>query len=329
MHDPQRATGLPQREVSSGQFPEPVGQPAHIPEVRRSRLREMQRVTLLGITVRLIAVAAESVALWLWGYAALLTDVVASLFDVGSSFAILAAIRYAARPPDEEHPFGHGRLEPLAGLQLGVMLAFAGAWLAWKHVVGLAETPAEGVISGWAWLVPTAAAVALELVARIVAGIGRSEQSTALMAEASHYRTDAWTSGIAAAGLAAAAAWPAVGHRLDLLSAVLLALIMIVLGGLAIRENLDQLLDRTPQDEHFAQVRTAALAVAGVLGVEKIRIQQAGPDAHVDIDIEVAPALSVEAAHVITQHVRAAIQAAWPMVREVVVHVEPYYAGDH
>ncbi|MFG0294568.1 MAG: cation diffusion facilitator family transporter, partial [Maioricimonas sp. JB045] len=82
-------------------------------------------------------------------------------------------------------------------------------------------------------------------------------------------------------------------------------------------------------DVHFDRVRTSAMRVEGVQDVEKLRIQQAGPDAHVDIDIEVDPEMSVADAHVITQHVRAQIQADWPFVRDVVVHVEPFYRDDH
>lgn len=314
---------------ASPAFPAPVTPAEHVGDARRFRLQQLQRVTLVGVGVRLAAIAGESAALWVWGYAALLTDVVASLFDVLSSLAILAAIRYAARPPDDDHPFGHGRLEPLAGLQLGVLLTLAGVWLLVRHGLGLMQSPPAGDIAPWAWLVPAGVAAAMELVARVVRRTGEREHSTALIAEAGHYRVDALTSLIAAGGLGVAALQPQIGHRLDLLSAGLLALVMIVLGALAMRENLHQLLDRTPDDEHFALVRIAALRVVGVLDVEKVRIQHAGPDAHVDIDIEVDPALTVAAAHVITQHVRAEIQAAWPMVREVVVHVEPYYAGDH
>jgi len=92
---------------------------------------------------------------------------------------------------------------------------------------------------------------------------------------------------------------------------------------------LNQLLDKIPATRYFLAVRKAAINVNGVLDTEKIRIQQYGPDAHVDIDIEVDPQLSVEKAHTISQHVRAAIQKEWPMVRDVMVHIEPYYPGDH
>jgi cation diffusion facilitator family transporter len=311
------------------EFPPPLASAEHIEHMRRTRLDELQRIAISGVWVRVAVIVVEAASLWWWRYAALVTDTVASALDVISSFAIVMAIRSAARPPDANHPFGHGRIEPLAGLQIGVLLVVAGAGLALRHLGGLAESSAAGFVSPWAWLIPGAACVALELVARRVAGIASQEQSSALTAEAGHYRVDALTSLVASIGLAAAAMIPAWGRSLDLVCGAALAVIMVVLGVLAVRENLRQLLDHVPQDAHFEQVRRAALKVAGVRGVEKLRIQQAGPDAHIDIDIEVDPEMTVAAAHLITQQVRAQIQSDWPFVREVVVHVEPYYAGDH
>jgi cation diffusion facilitator family transporter len=310
-------------------FPAPVPTAESVAAARAERERELLRAARLGITLRVGVVIAELLGVWLLGYAALLVDAVSSLFDVAASIAIVFAVRLAARPPDEEHPFGHGRYEPLAGLQLGLIVCVAGVWLAARHVAGLFETPAAGEVRGFAWLIPAGAAAVLEFSARLVRRIGRQQQSTALIAEAFHYRVDAATSVVAAVGLLAASLIPAYGHLIDLLAAVLLSLLMVALGALAAWENLHQLLDRVPREDHFQRVRESALCVEGVLGVEKVRIQHAGPDAHVDIDIEVDPDMPVSEAHVITQHVRARIQADWPFVREVVVHVEPYYAGDH
>lgn len=310
-------------------FPAPVAPGLEVLAARQLRLAELQRAALTGIGLRIAVIIGECVALWWWNYAALFTDVVASALDVLSSLAIVVAIRAAAQPPDQEHPFGHGRYEPLAGLQVGVLIAVAGAWLLVRFLFGLLQSEPAGKVAGLAWLVPASAAVVMALAARLVHRIGMRERSPALAAEAQHYWVDAATSLIAATGLATAAALPAFGHHVDLGSAALLALLMIGLGLQAVRVNLHQLLDRVPEDEQFARVRTSALQAPGVQGVEKVRIQQAGPDAHVDIDIEVDPELSVAAAHVIAQHVRAQIQADWPFVLEVVVHVEPYYADDH
>ena len=316
-------------DEATSSFPQPVSPGAEVHRARQGRLRELQTVAWEGIGLRIAVIVGELIAWWWWGYAALLVDLTASAFDVLSSLAIVIAIRAAARPPDDEHPFGHGRYEPLAGLQLGVVITVAGGWLAVRQVWGFATTEAAGYISPWACLIPLTAAVLMELVARRVARIGRREGSTVLIAEGQHYRVDALTSLVAAIGLGAAALMPRFGHFVDLASAAVLSGMMVWLGIRAALENLHQILDRAPHDAEFARVRGAALEVPGVLGVEKVRIQQAGPDAHVDIDIEVDPDLSVAEAHVITQHVRAQIQSDWPFVRDVMVHVEPYYPGDH
>jgi divalent metal cation (Fe/Co/Zn/Cd) transporter len=84
-----------------------------------------------------------------------------------------------------------------------------------------------------------------------------------------------------------------------------------------------------PDESFFTLVKVAAMRVKGVLATEKVLIQTYGPDAHVSIDVEVDPAMPVEEAHAISQKVRHEIQIAWPCVRDVIVHIEPFFDGDH
>ncbi|MFG0294573.1 MAG: cation diffusion facilitator family transporter, partial [Maioricimonas sp. JB045] len=142
-------------------FPGPVRPPEHVEDARAHRQRDLLRVAWLGIALRLAIIAAELLAVWILGYAALLVDAIASIFDVVSSLAIVMAIRLAARPPDEDHPFGHGRYEPLAGLQLGIVVALAGIWLATSHAIGAWQAPAAGEVKAWAWLIPALSALLL------------------------------------------------------------------------------------------------------------------------------------------------------------------------
>ncbi|MFH5805836.1 cation diffusion facilitator family transporter [Alienimonas sp. DA493] len=312
-------------------FPDPVRpeDPAAVRAARRNRTRRLIFAGAVGVGVRLVVIVAEFAAYLFCGADVLLVDAVASLADVAASLALLAAVKYAERPPDDDHPFGHGRFEPLAGLQLGVLIVLLGAALGGRAVWDAAREDVALNLPLWAAAVPLAAAVLLEITGRVVKNVGRREHSSALIAEAYHYRIDAGTSLIAAVGLAAAATAPAWGGLIDRGGAALLATLMIALGSAAVWENLHQLVDGVPDDARFELVREAAAAVEGVLEVEKVRIQHAGPDAHVDIDVEVNPHETVCEAHRTAQHVRAAVQSAWPSVREVVVHVEPYYEGDH
>ena len=312
-------------------FPGPVRpeDPAAVRAARRTRTRRLLFAGAVGVGVRLVVIAAEFAAYLACAADVLLVDAVASLADVAASLAILAAVKYAERPPDEDHPFGHGRFEPLAGLQLGVLIVLLGAALGGRAAWAAATGPAAFDPPLWVAAVPLFAAALLEATGRAVKAVGRREHSSALVAEAHHYRVDAVTSLVAAVGLAGAAAAPAWGGLIDRAGAAGLASLMIALGLAAVWENLHQLVDRAPDAARFELVRSAAAAVPGVLEVEKVRIQHAGPDAHVDIDVEVNPAETVCEAHRTAQHVRAAVQTAWPSVREVVVHVEPYYEGDH
>lgn len=309
-------------------FPDPVEPPPFVDEVRAVRLRNLRRVVVTGIVVRGVIVVAELGAWWWLDSQTLLVDAVASALDILASIALLVAVLMATRPPDEDHPFGHGRYEPLAGLQLGLLVAVAGLWLLVEQAV-VGDARMALAATRWTFVIPLSATVLLFLTGVRMRRDARELESTALLAEANHYIIDAATSLVATVGLLLGDLVPAWTNSGDTGGAVLLAAMMIVLGVMAAWENVHQIMDRVPDDEFFDRVRNAAINVDGVRDVEKTRIQLAGPDAHVDIDIEVDPQMTVAASHEITQHVRAAIQADWPAVREVVVHVEPWYEGDH
>ncbi|QDT37858.1 cation diffusion facilitator family transporter [Stratiformator vulcanicus] len=325
-HHPQDA---PTSSEASVEFPEPVAPPEEVSEARTGRTNRLLWIAGAGISVRLLVIAAELTAVVLLGSAALFVDAMATLADVIASIGLIVAIKLAERPPDDDHPFGHGRYEPLAGLQLGTLITLGGGALFISQLISAAQPHQAKTYSIVLAIIPAAAAVLLEIACRWVHSYGRRESSSALIAEAYHYRVDAITSVLAAVGMLVAVLLPNLGHLTDHVFALLLAGIMTWLGIGACRENMHQLLDRTPDESAFERVRTAAARIDGVLDIEKIRIQQAGPDAHVDIDVEVDPQMTVDDAHRIAQFVRREIQSDWPFVREVVVHIEPYFADDH
>jgi cation diffusion facilitator family transporter len=316
-------------EQVAAAFPAPVPPAEEVLRARRQRLKELTRVTVAGVGVRAAVIVAELVGVAISGSATLFVDAVASIFDAISSLVLLAAMRFAARPPDADHPFGHGRAEPLAGFQLGLLLCGAGVWMGMENLWTVWRAPAHAALPGWLWLIPACATCMLLGTYWLLVRAAARAQSSAVRAEAAHFQVDAATSLLTAAALLAAALWPERSGMLDHLGGAALGLTVALLGGRAAWENLHQILDRVPREEDFARVRTSALQVDGVIDVEKVRIQRAGPDAHVDIDIEVRPEISVAESHVVAQQVRARIQTDWPFVREVVVHVEPFYAGDH
>jgi len=282
-----------------------------------------------GVALRSIIILAEILGFVFLNSSALLLDALSSLIDIASSLFLIFCIRFADKPPDRNHPFGHGRFEPIGGLQLGLLLAVIGGGMLIQQVSALSTVSEEKVIQPLTWLIPLGAVILLEISYQHLKRTAKRQHSPALLADAVHYRIDGINSLFAMVALLFAAYYPQYSNLCDHLGAVVIALLMVGIGIFAAKSNLNQLLDRAPPSEYFEKVKLAALNVEGVMATEKIRIQLYGPDAHVSIDVEVLPELSVELAHELTQRVRAEIQREWPAVRDVIVHVEPYYPGDH
>jgi len=310
-------------------FPKKVRLPSSVSHERMDRKREIQHSGFQAIIIRFAIILFELLGVSLFGSSALLWDALASFIDLISTAVLLVFVWLAARPPDPEHPFGHGRYEPLIGLQLGLILVVTGGWGLLHQGFQLTHETSLSTIDSRAWIIPACAVLLLELCYRLVMRTAKRRDSPALAADAYHYRIDALTSLFATIALGAGAFFPTWSLYLDHAGALVISLLMIFLGLYASRSNMNQLMDRVPDEKFFDLVKDAALKVKGVQDTEKTRIQLYGPDAHVDIDIEVDPELKVEVAHKISQQVRAEIQKAWPAVRDVTVHIEPFYPGDH
>lgn len=310
-------------------FPDPIVLPDQIIRQREERQRQLIKSCVRGIALRFAIILGEVAGVIIFGSSALLMDALASLIDVFSSVLLVICIKLAYRPPDEDHPFGHGRYEPLIGLQLGVLMALIGGGMLFQQTFELGSFSVDHSIDPRTWIIPFCAVILLEISYQIVMRAARQQHSPALAADAVHYRIDGVTSLFATVALLGAAYFPSWGVTLDHVGAIFIALLMIGIGIYAARQNLHQIMDRTPDKRYFERVKKAAERVEGVLGTEKIRIQLYGPDAHVDIDVEVEPLLSVEVAHAISQKVRVEIQKEWAQVRDVTVHIEPFYPGDH
>ena len=310
-------------------FPEKLPLADSVFEARRARNAAVIRVAVVGIAIRMTIVLAEFIGYVLFDSKTLLLDSLATLADVVSSLVLVFSIKLAERPPDDEHPFGHGRYEPIAGLQLGIFLTVAGVGLLSQQLSALYSSAEKHAINSYVWIFALGSVLLLEFSYRKMRRVAKEKKSPALLAEALHFRTDSLNSLLALVALGAAALFPEVSGICDRIGALLIAACMCAMGLFASKKNLNQLLDRIPDGEFFDKVKNAAMRVEGVMGTEKIRIMHYGPDAHVDIDVEVDPQLSVEVAHAISQHVRRSIQCEWPQVQDVTVHIEPFFENDH
>jgi cation diffusion facilitator family transporter len=310
-------------------FPPSVPLPDSVIKSRSHRRRQMILTARRGIILRSVIIVAEILGFVFLSSSVLLLDAISSLFDIASSLFLIFCIYFADKPPDRNHPLGHGRFEPVAGLQLGLILSVIGGGMLIQQLTAISSRVEGKPIHPLTWLIPLGAVVLLEISYQLLSHTAKQQSSPALLADAVHYRIDSINSLFAMIALLFAAYFPQYSALCDHLGAVMIAFLMVGIGIFAAKNNLNQLLDRTPAPSYFDRVKNATLRIEGVLATEKVRIQLYGPDAHVSIDIEVFPGLSVELAHELTQRVRAEIQKEWPAVRDVIVHVEPHYPGDH
>jgi cation diffusion facilitator family transporter len=306
-------------------FPEKLTPPVGVPRARTKRKYDLTRAILIGIFIRIAIVLFEMIGVLLYGSSSLLLVVLELMIDVFTSAVLLLSIRFASKPPDKNHPFGHGRFEPLAGFQLGLLMTFVGGGMLIQQALHIASTPTETNFSHFVWIIALVATVLLEGAYHIIRKVAQRNDSPALKVEAIHYRIDAANSLVATIALLLAVLVPSLAGYFDSAGAILISLYLIVMGLYTARENMDQLTDKIPDEKLFEQVREAATRVKGIKGTEKLKIQYYGPDAHVDIDVEVDPKMTVDDAHKLSQLVRLEIQKEWPAVRDVIVHIEPYY----
>ncbi len=253
---------------------------------------------------------------------ALVADGAESVLDIFSSLLVWAGFRVASRPPDADHPYGHGKAEPLAALAVAVFIFAMAAWVG-AHAIREIVTPHRG--PHW-WTLPLLAGVVLIKVwfSRRMKAAGDEAGSTALGVEAQHHWADAVTSAAAFVGITIALIGGEGWEAADDWSA-LLACVVIVYNGVGMaKKALGDVMD-TAVPEHFEnEVRAVALAVAGVGALDKVRVRKSGLSHLVDIQVRVDGGLTVREGHDIAHAVKdALIAAAGLRITDVSVHVEP------
>jgi cation diffusion facilitator family transporter len=287
----------------------------------RDLYRQTRRAALLGLAVTLGLGVAKLLGGWLGHSAALLSDAVHSLGDALAAASVFGALLWAQRPADEEHPYGHTRVEAVAGSNVALVLILSGLWVGWEAVQSLGQ-PAVEPESYTLWI--AAASVALnEGLYRHSSRVARRTGSTAVAAASWDQRLDAAGSLAVLVALALARWGGPSWHAADHVASLLVALVILYAGGRLFWGSLQELMDRQAGPEVLGAVRREALAVPGVLGVEKLLVRKTGLEYLVDVHVEVDPAVSVAEGHAIGHAVKDRLVARVVAVRDVLAHVEP------
>lgn len=295
--------------------------PVTHPQASTSNLQTGARLALFGMLVNLIFATAKILG-GLFGHAyVLIADGIESALDVGGSFVIWGGLKFAARPPDETHPYGHGKAEPIAAAVVAFGVLAAAAGLAVESVREIL-TPHYGP-APFTLGILIVVIVVKEILFRYVNRIGRHVESTAVQTDAWHHRSDALTSAAAFIGISVALIGGSGWQSADDWAALFACAVIAANGIRLLRPALYEIMDTAPRGKIVDHVREAARAVPGVVEIEKLLIRKMGLSFYVDLHVKVNGAISVREGHQIAHAVKRAIQDSDRRIADVLVHIEP------
>ncbi len=290
-------------------------------KLREANGSAARRIALISIGVSATLAISKVLIGWWAGSTSVMADGFESAGDVVTSSVVLFGLVLASRPPDQNHPYGHGRSEMVSGLIVGLFLAAAGVAICVHSLdrAGISHT-APAVFGIWPLI---ASICAKSVLSTVKFRYGKRVRSDALIADAWNDTVDILSGTVALIALGLAVWNPTHLARADHYGGFAVGLIVVLTGARIVRETSLQLMDTMPDDEIMLQIRAVALEVQGVEGVEKCYARKTGFQYHVDLHLEVDPEVTVRASHEIATQVRIRLKETLEFIADVLVHVEP------
>lgn len=290
------------------------------------------RAALLGVAANLVLSAAKAGAGILGGSQALIADAVNSLGDVLGSCLVWLGIRWGAMPPDDDHPYGHGRAETVAVACVGLLLTLAALQIG-RMGLGALVRPTEAIPAPYTGLVAAGTALVKELLYRYKRRLGERLGSPALIANAHDHRSDALAAALVLASIGASQLSVLLGvpwlARMDAAGAVIVCAFILKTAYSLLRQALAEVMDKQVSGEELEAYRSLVGSVQGVSAVDDLRVRTYGRYRVVDVKIAVSPQISVAEGHDIAARVKERIlQERAGDTAGVMVHVNPHRGED-
>ena len=295
--------------------------PETLPTTTRQRAERGQASTLLGIGANVALVLGKGTAGVLGHSYALVADAIESGTDIISSLIVWMGLRTAAREPDENHPYGHGKAEPLAAILVAGALMAAAAFIGYESILRI-QTPHQ-LPAAFTLGVLAVVIVIKEALYRRVLRVGQEVDSAAVRADAWHHRADAITSCTAFVGISIALIGGKGWESADDWAALVACGFIVYNAYHIFRPAFGEMMDEAPEGTWTEDIRALAEAVPGVVATEKCFVRKMGFEYFADLHVIVDGAISVREGHNIAGAVKAAIMQAKPAVYNVLVHIEP------
>jgi cation diffusion facilitator family transporter len=287
----------------------------------RTPERLARRVAIASIAVSAVL---ASVKIWVGlaaGSVALVSDGFESASDFFTSGLVLLGLWIASKPPDQDHPYGHGRFETLVGLAIGVVLVATGTAISLRALEERYIQHRPEFFAIWPLI---GSIIVKSALGAAKFRLGRRSGSASLAADAWNDAMDMLSGSVALIAVLLSFYWPLELAAADHYGGFVIGLIVIVMGFRVVRETVLHLMDTMPDEKQMSQIRDAGMRVPGVRGIEKCFARKTGLRYHVDLHLEVDPDLTVRASHEIARSVKNRIKSELDWVEDVLVHVEPH-----
>ena len=285
------------------------------------------RVSSVSIAANLLLSAGKLAAGLLARSGAMVSDAVHSASDVFSTVIVMVGVKVSGKAADREHPYGHERMECVAAIVLAAVLLATGLLIGWqgaRHLLfpGEEPLPVPGALALAAALVSIAVKEAMFWYTRRYA---RQLGSAALMADAWHHRSDALSSVGALVGIAGARMGLPI---LDPLASVVICAFIVKAAFDIFKEAVNKLVDHSCDAATEAAIRDCVLNHGEVRRVDLLRTREFGSRVYIELEISVDAALSLGAAHGIAESVHDDVERAFPQVKHIMIHVNPFEEVD-
>ncbi len=277
--------------------------------------------TYFSIAGNVLLAVVKGVAGFFGNSYALIADAIESTTDIFSSLLVLFGLKYASRPADKNHPYGHGRIEPLITFLVVAFLVTSATIIAYESIQNI-QTPHK-TPKAWTLFVLGAIILWKEISYRIVVRKSIQTNSSSLKADAWHHRSDAITSVTAFVGISIAIVFGEGYETADDWAALIASGFILYNSYLIFRPALGEMMDEYVYDDLVEEIRKTSLTVDGILGTEKCFVRKSGMKYHIDLHAQVNGNITVKEGHDLAHRLKDTLRLKIPKLGHVLIHIEP------
>lgn len=286
------------------------------------KINEINRITYFSIVINVLLSAVKIFTGIIGNSKSAVADGVHSLSDLSTDLAILIGVKFWTAPPDENHPYGHGRIETLVTVFIGIILTVVGLSIGYEAISTLRDSHLEK--PKWISLIGIAFSIILkELLFRWTIRVGRRLKSSSLIANAWHHRSDSFSSIPALIAVSVSIIFPGL-EFIDHIGAVIVAFIIIKVSLGILFSSFEELTDRGISKKDIDNIKNISMQIHGVKEVHAVRSRKYNSGNYIDLHVLVDESLSVKRGHDIAEEVKLSIIEKGPSVVDAVVHIEPF-----